>query len=296
MSKNTRKSSEVQLSFFDKVTDSKLPLPDLIAQGSDDWQPFPLSYHDINNKRNYAIQDWISGIAQPVNPSKYWNDMKRRALKANIELSARCGRLSYVAKNGRTYQVDHCDAETLYVITARMDTETGVRNEVIEYLAKAGVLVDEIRLDPGKAIQIGKSVYQAHGKDEVWIDRRTKTIVTRNDLTDTVKAIVSGTIDFATLTNVEYQGLFKRTAAQLRKQSGNKSARDGMTVHALGFVQIAEDTCNTMLKGRDEVGFDEACGIMAQITSILGVGVDELNKLLHMDIATGQTLIGDMQL
>jgi hypothetical protein len=44
--------------------------------------------------------------------------------------------------------MDFASAQTLYYVTQRMDAETGIRDDVLQYLAKAGVIVDELRVDP----------------------------------------------------------------------------------------------------------------------------------------------------
>ncbi|MEP7287414.1 MAG: hypothetical protein ABI947_16780 [Chloroflexota bacterium] len=43
------------------------PLPEIIA----DYYGFPLAYYDTEDERYYAVQDWIAGIAQTEEPSKF---------------------------------------------------------------------------------------------------------------------------------------------------------------------------------------------------------------------------------
>jgi hypothetical protein len=49
--------------------------------------------------------------------------------------------------------MDHANAEILYQITQRMDVTTGIRDKVLRFLAQAGVVVDEMRVDPDKIIE-----------------------------------------------------------------------------------------------------------------------------------------------
>src|SRR5215469_17324269 len=85
-------------------TDDKRPLPEIVADGKPDpdgWPAFPLAYKDVDGKRYYAIQDWIRGVAQPSDASKFWDNMKRRLVKSGIELSSWRRKLPYLAPNGK---------------------------------------------------------------------------------------------------------------------------------------------------------------------------------------------------
>src|SRR5579859_575787 len=263
--KHSTKIPDSQLSLFDpaQYNDDK-PLPELIAAKFG----FALQPQDVDGKRYYAVQDWLVGVAQTKNPRRFWTDMKKRY----PELYARCVQLKYLAADGKKYKVDFADDETLYLIVGDMDRSTGIRQTILGYLAKAGVKLDEFRRDPGKMLSASVEAYRLQGKSDEWIANRTSGIVKRNQLTDMLRTIViegMGQPDYATFTNVEYQGLFKRTAAELRKATGLKHTRDGLTSQALGFISIAEATCNDLLQDRDEVTFVEACSIMSGIANDL---------------------------
>jgi hypothetical protein len=121
------------------------PLPERIAE----QYGFPLAHKDHEDgRRYYAVQDWIKGVADTSSPRQFWNEMKKRLKKSGIELSTWCLQLPYRASDGKNYQMDHADAESLYRITQRMDANTGLRNKILAYLAAAGVAVDEMIRDP----------------------------------------------------------------------------------------------------------------------------------------------------
>src|SRR5262249_52400792 len=145
------------------------PLPEIIAEQYN----FPLAYLDhIDGNRFYAVQDWIKGVAQTDNARRFWSDLQKRLKKAGNTLYASCVQLPYRASNGRTYQMDYARAETLYQITQRMDAQTGLRDEILKFLAKSGVIVDEIRIDPDAAIDAAIEEYRRRGKDDRWISAR----------------------------------------------------------------------------------------------------------------------------
>jgi hypothetical protein len=64
--------------------------------------------------------------------------------------------------------MDYAQAEKLYQITQRMDANTGLRNAVLKFLAGAGVVVDEQRIDPDKALDAAIEAYRRQGKSEKW--------------------------------------------------------------------------------------------------------------------------------
>src|SRR5260221_97753 len=148
--KSNPKVSENQLSLFDEnlnpITDRR-PLPEIIANK----YGFPLKPTEHEGKINYPIHEWIRGVAQlstTKSASELWRKMKKRLEKAGIESRTWCTTLPYTASDGKRYPRDHADAETLYRITQRMDVNTGLRDTILNYLAKAGVKLDEYRRDP----------------------------------------------------------------------------------------------------------------------------------------------------
>ena len=150
------------------------PLPERIAA----QYGFPLAYKDHDDgKRYYAVQDWIAGVADTPHARTLWEKLKKRAKKmaetlkeaGEEQLSPWWGqlvKLPYRASNGKEYKLDHADAETLYRITQRMDANTGRRNEILAYLAKAGVVVDEMYRDPDTADEVARSIARKQGISE----------------------------------------------------------------------------------------------------------------------------------
>lgn len=126
-----------QLPLFEET-----PLPELIAE----QYGFPLAYRDVDGKRVYAVRDWIIGVAQTPDPGDYWKKMKRRAKTNGVTWGDTVSPHPYTDAQGKTIAVDHATAEGLYFITGKMDADTGLRDEILKYLAKAGVVVDNARI------------------------------------------------------------------------------------------------------------------------------------------------------
>ena len=126
--------STQQLSLFDPTDyiDNR-PAPEIIAAR----HGFALAFHEdadeLPDRRWYAVQDWIKGIAQTDNPRAFWSEMKKRLKKGGIELSTSCLQFPYRAANGKTYKIDHAQADTLYQIVQRMDANTPLRDEPLPF-------------------------------------------------------------------------------------------------------------------------------------------------------------------
>jgi hypothetical protein len=117
--------------------DDPRPLPELIATGNPDpvdgWPDFPLQFHEIESVRYYAVQDWILGVAQSDNARVFWAQMKARLKKAKIQLSPPCVKLSYIASDGKHYQLDFATADTIWMITRMMGRSTGIASLILGY-------------------------------------------------------------------------------------------------------------------------------------------------------------------
>lgn len=169
---NSKPSNENrQLSLFDN-SQSDLPLPERIAIEFG----FPLQKQ--NGK--YAIRDWVTGVAQTKQPARLWNEIKRE----RPELFDSIEELDYMVSNGKNYPTDYADTETLYVITANMRSlkKKGIRDQIVQYLAKSGVIIDEFYRDPDKMIAVGQKLSRRNETGLLQdIDNKLDSIVRKID-------------------------------------------------------------------------------------------------------------------
>ncbi len=287
------------------------PLPEIIADGKPDpagWPPFPLAFHDVEGKRYYAVQDWILGVAQVENPRMYWADIKRRLKKAGVELLVSCQQLAYKVSNGRRYKMDHADAETLYRITQRMDAETGLRDKILTFLAKAGVTLDDIRIDPDKVFEDADPdqvldaairAYKKQGKSEHWIAARLQGKIQRERFTAAFQRSLKtppSSWQFGTITNTMRLGLWDRSTAKLKKEVGlkeNDSLRDNLSSIALHYEMIAEEVSERELAQNEQLTFEQAREIVYTNSQFIGQQAQKTGKRLGIDVATDKPLLPD---
>lgn len=302
MNKSNRKAPELQLALWteEELSDPR-PLPEIIAAGGKDWQAFPLAYHDVDGVRWYAVQDWIAGVALSSKPRDFWLKMQARY----SELSTPCRQLAYRAKNSRMYQMDHAQAEHLYNITQRMDTNTGLRNKVLAYLSRSGVTLDEIRRDPDKvtdlvgparAANAGIQRLAKQGHDPAWIGDRVGGVQLRNEFTTKLQQTV---IDltarlFADATDAVYKGTLERTSSQLRRDlmlSPRDSIRDHLSRLALQYIAIAEGMAAKYLGDAQTVTGEQALAIINEVSEFIGAQAKEAAARMGVDLLTGRGLL-----
>lgn len=273
------------------------PLPEIIADGGDGWNVFPLAFID-DQERYYAVQDWIQGVAQTDNPRKFWNSMKKRtvAMMETVEMRTRFTTLPYIASNGRTYQMDFATAEGLYLITQRMSAETGIRNKVLAYLAKAGVQLDQMRIDPGLALDAGIAGYQHKGKDERWIEARTTGKISRQHFTEALRDALLNPEPkhYGQATNALYVGLCARTTKQLRAElglAGKANLRDHFSQIALAYTSITEGIIAQELGTNHDLTWSQAEQIIKSVAALIRPQIEAVSQRLGVDVITDKPLL-----
>jgi len=114
---------------------------------------------------------------------------------------------------------------------------------------------------------------------------------TRNDWTAALQAAVIGAINYGHATNTEYLELFGKTAREIKEIAGFKIARDGMTTEGRAIVTAVEATMSKMFAKHDDLTFEQALGIIRDVCAAYHVSVVNVERLLGIELATGQKLL-----
>jgi hypothetical protein len=280
------------------------PLPLLVAKKWD----FPLAFHIVDDKYFYAIQDWVRGLTETEDIRLLWGQFKKQEHWNQMLISNQ--RLPYRASDGKVYQRDYTIDENLYTIAQylRVTRARPVLNEIRQFLSKAGVFVDEVRLDPTRvltsgaispdqAIDAGIEMYRAQGKSDAWIQMRVESKIKRDTFVKALGHAIAEVLNrrhYAIATNDIYTGLWQRTAAKLKQEllvSKNGSLRDRQPTMALYFQGIAEEACADKLDQRQELSWNEARDIIKTVSSMVGRYAKEMSEYLGKDLATGRPLL-----
>lgn len=289
---------------FETDDNKKDPLPIQVSQR---WN-FPLAHIKVDNTLFYAIQDWIRGLTGTDNPARTWSDAKRGIKQSQLYDSI--VELPYVAKDGKTYQVEHTDDKGLYIIAQglRVTKSRSALAAIKRFLAQAGAFVDQVRMnpqtvitsgaiDPDQAIDAALEAYRAQGKDDRWIQARIEGKIKRKQFTMALTAAVAEILTpkhYAIATDDIYLGLYNRTSAYLKGElnlSKKAKLRDHQPYMAVHYQGIAEEASALKLGDRQELDWDEARSIIQMVAKFVGKQVQEMGQLLNMDIATGKPLL-----
>lgn len=253
------------------------PLPLIVAAK---WG-FPLQFHGQEGDYRYALQDWVRGLLHSKG-STLREQVRRLLNDSDVTLAVTTE--PYRAADGKTYQVPFVTDRDLYAAAQALRplgsrTQLAeVHKQILDYLTRSGVFVDAIRRDPKR------------------MAARLEGMVSRSEFTASlVKTVIDLTQgSFAIATNDVYKGLFHRTAAQLKSQLNAKNLRDAMSQPALHLTGLCEWLCAQQIGEAQTLRFEEARCIIQEISGMLGIQVDEIERRLGLDLVTGRKLLGSV--
>ena len=157
----------------------------------------------------FSIIDVIEVLVGGDRPRKYWNDLKNKLISEGyIQLSEKIGQLKMPASDGKMRLTDCANTETLFRIIQSIPSPKV--EPLKRWLARVGKeRIDEIE-NPELSMERMKELYEKKGYPKEWIDKRTRGIAVRQDLTDEWKNRgVRSNQEFAILTNEIMQGAFE---------------------------------------------------------------------------------------
>ena len=205
----------------------------------------------------FSIIDIIEVLVGGGRPRKYWNDLKNKLISEGyIEVSEKIGQLKMHAPDGKMRLTDCANTETMFRIIQSIPSP---RVEPLKrWLARVGKeRIDEIE-NPELSMDRMKELYEKKGYPKEWIDKRTRGIAVRQDLTDEWKNRgVRSNQEFAILTNEIMQGAFDLKVDEYKQIKGleRENLRDHMTDIELILTMLAEATTTKITKDRDSKGF-----------------------------------------
>lgn len=251
---------------FAKVTKAEieaegLPETELLPEGHQEHVPF--KGHDIRKVFHdgewwFSIVDVVEAITESPRARKYWSDLKSQIIEDDgfSELSAKIGQLKMPGADGKEYETDAANTETLFRIIQSIRSP---RAEPFKrWLARVGYeRIQEIQ-NPEIAIKRAILTYQLQGRSDEWIDKRVRTIVARKELTsEWAKRGVKKGQEYAVLTNVISTHTFGIGNKDHKRYKGLKSQnlRDHMTDLELIFTMLGEKSTTEIARHRNAHGF-----------------------------------------
>jgi len=213
----------------------------------------------FQNEWWFSVIDVVEALTETDRPRKYWNDLKTRIIKEGyVELSAKIGQLKLPSADGKLYETDCANTETIFRL---IQTIPSPKAEPFKrWLAKVGYeRVQEIE-DPELATKRTRVLYKAKGYPDSWIEKRMRGIEIRETLTDEwKKRNVGEDREYAILTAEISQATFGMTPSEYKKFKGLKreNFRDHMNDLELIFSMLGEASTTEIAKNKDAQGFVE---------------------------------------
>jgi DNA-damage-inducible protein D len=164
----------------------------------------------------------VGVLTDSAEPRDYWYRLKQRELESSgIELSTFCRQLKLASSDGKSYQTDCADTEALFRIIQSIPSKKA--EPFKRWLAKVGYeRVEEIR-DPQLAMKRMKAIYRAKGYSEDWIEKRSRGIAVREELTDEWRRRgIRQDMEFSILTAEISNATFGMTPGEYKRFKGLK--------------------------------------------------------------------------
>ena len=242
----------------------------------------------FQNEWWFSVVDVVEALIETDRPRKYWNDLKTRIIKEGYaELSAKIGQLKLPAADGKLYETDCANTETIFRL---IQTIPSPKAEPFKrWLAKVGYeRVQEIE-DPELATKRTRALYKAKGYPDSWIEKRMRGIEIRETLTDEwKKRNVGEDREYAILTAEISQATFGMTPSEYKKFKGLKreNLRDHMNDLELIFSMLGEASTTEIAKNKDAQGFVENKQVAKLGGSVAGSARKDLEQKSGKKVST----------
>lgn len=199
----------------------------------------------------YSLNDLWKMLGSPKSMEpKFWKRLPDTERYLDSESNAQKVRKSHLlrikkGRGGGTYATQRVFLE--YARYLNKDLAVQI-NEVFLQEIKA-------QQNPELYLDKARAAYKRKGKGDEWVDKRFKSISTRNALTHTLSQHGCKTgKDFSRCTRASYEGLFGRSVPALREAlniTEKQSIRDNMSSTQLTILELSEDLAKKKIEGKN---------------------------------------------
>ena len=206
----------------------------------------------------FSVVDIIEVLTDSSIPKRYWSDLKRKLVSEGFaEVYEKIVRLKMTSPDGKMRLTDCANTETMFRIIQSIPSPKV--EPLKRWLARVGKeRIEEIE-NPELAMERMKELYTRKGYPKEWIDKRTRGIAVRQDLTDewNVRG-AKANLEYAILTNEIMEGAFELKVEEYKKVKGleRENLRDHMNDIELILTMLAEATTTKLHRDRDSQGFE----------------------------------------
>ena len=131
----------------------------------------------------FSVIDIVGILTDSENPRSYWKVLKHRLKKEGAdETVTECNQLKILSEDGKMRKTDCANTEMIFRIIQSIPSKKA--EPFKRWLAKVGYeRIQEID-DPELSMKRMKETYRFKGYSEEWIEKRSRGIAIRNELTD----------------------------------------------------------------------------------------------------------------
>ncbi len=212
----------------------------------------------FNDEWWFSVVDIVGVLTESKDPRNYWKVLKHRLNQEGSEVVTKCNQLKLSALDGKFYETDCANTETLFRIIQSIPSPKA--EPFKQWLAQVGYeRVQEIE-NPELAQKRMKEIYKAKGYSEDWIEKRVRGIAIRDELTDEWdKRGIETEKEYAILTAEISKATFGMTPAEYTKFKGlnKENLRDHMNDLELIFSMLGERVSTEITRKEDKQGFIE---------------------------------------
>lgn len=204
----------------------------------------------------FSVVDVIFALTDSTDPRDYWYRMKIRVkVDDGIELSTICRQLKLESSDGKKYETDCANTESIFRIIQSISSPKA--EPMKRWLAKVGYeRVQEIE-NPELATKRTKMLYQLQGYSDDWIEKRMRGMAIREELTNEWKKRgAQEHKDYEILTAEISKATFGVTPSEYKKLKGIKrqNLRDHMDDFELIFNMLGERATTEIHRTEDSKG------------------------------------------
>ena len=208
----------------------------------------------------FSIVDVIAVLTDSTQPSRYWNDLKKKLTKNEGagQVFDKIEKVKFVGLDNKSYPSDGGDRQT--ILRLIMSVPSPKAEPFKQWMAQVGEeRIQEIE-NPELGFERLKEIYKAKGYSEEWINARLKSIGIRKELTDEWKnrGVQEGQ-EYSILTAEIAKATFGVTPSQHKKLKNleKENLRDHMTNLELIFTMLGEETTRKIAINAKAIGFGE---------------------------------------
>ena len=238
----------------------------------------------------FSVVDVIGALANPKEPRKYWNDLKKKLKEEGSELSEKIGQLKMKSKkDGKNYLTDTLDTKGILRLIESVPSPKAEPFKL--WLANLGSeRVDEV-FDPSIGIDKMIDFYLNKGYTLEWIELRIKAIINRKKLTNTWKeGGIKENKEYAILTNDIYKEWSGMTASEYKKFKNirKENLRDNMTDIEVALADLGEIATRELAKEHKPYGLAQNRKIAQMGGSASKAAKDNIEQNLGHSIITNK--------